>query len=124
MAAGAVALGAGTTACGDGRAAPTAITRVPLADLASGRLQIDHHGEPVELRRSDGAVVARSMICTHQRCTLFWHDGSAAYRCPCHSASFDSRGHPASGPVIEPMWRLPVRVDGDEIVVGGAPAAD
>ncbi len=119
-AAGGVALGAVPACAGGGRAAPEAVSRVPLARLPDGgRLKIDHHGEPVELTRAGARIVARSLICTHQYCRLFWHPGSNAYRCPCHGGQFSPDGRPLAGPVSIPMWTLPVRVQGDTIVIGG-----
>jgi len=123
-AAGSVAIGGCLAGCSGGaRAAPEAVSRVPLADLPDGgRLKIDHHGEPVDLVRNGDAIVARSLICTHQYCRMFWHGASNGYRCPCHGAQFGPDGRPQSGPIDEPMWTLPVRIDGSEVVVGGAPA--
>lgn len=118
-----VALGVGASGCAGSRAAPKAITRVPLDSVPLGdHLRIDHHGEPVELWRTDAGVEALSLVCTHQYCQMFWHPASDGYRCPCHGATFSAGGQPLSGPVSKPMWRLPARIQGDEIVVGGAGA--
>ncbi len=83
------------------------------------RLKIDHHGEPVELQRAGDVVVARSLICTHEYCRMFWHPASDGYRCPCHGAQFAADGSPRSGPVVRYMWTLPTRVEGDTVFVGG-----
>jgi cytochrome b6-f complex iron-sulfur subunit len=100
------------------------VSRVPLSSLEpGGRIRIDHHGEPVELSRDGDALVARSLICTHQYCRMFWHRDSNGYRCPCHGAQFGPDGRPQTGPISVPMWTLPARIEGDEIVVGGVPAA-
>lgn len=118
-AAGGLALGA-QLGCGGARAAPEAQTRLPLAQLQPGRrLRIDHHGEPVELLLEGERVTARSLVCTHQYCKMFWHPASDGYRCPCHGAEFGPDGRPRSGPISVPMWTLPVRVEGAEVVVGG-----
>lgn len=108
------------TACGGARAAASAISRLPLAAVPLGeRVKFDHHGESVELLRSETEVVARSLVCTHEFCALFWHGASNAYRCRCHGAQFTPDGQPRSGPISAPMWTLPARVEGDEVVVGG-----
>ena len=123
-AAGSVAVGCLSGCSGGARAAPEAITRVPVGDLVAGRhLRIDHHGEPVDLVYEGDTVVARSLVCTHQYCRMFWHAASEGYRCPCHGAQFGPDGRPQTGPINEPMWKLPVRVEGTEIVVGGATVA-
>lgn len=120
-AAGGLALGAGAAGCGRGRAEPGDVTRVSLDRVPfNERVRIDHHGEPVELlRTADGQVQALSLVCTHQYCQMFWHDADAGYRCPCHGATFSADGRPRSGPVTQPMWTLPARIEGREVVVGG-----
>lgn len=119
-AAGGVALGGTQMACAGGRAEPSAVTRLPLSRLADGRrVRIDHHGEPLELLREGERIVARSLVCTHQYCKMFWHQASNGYRCPCHGAQFAPDGTPRSGPISVPMWTLPVRVEGAEVVIGG-----
>lgn len=119
-AAGGLVLG-GQLACAGGRAAPEEVTRLPRSSLQPGRrLRIDHHGEPVELLLQDEQITARSLVCTHEYCKMFWHARSDGYRCPCHGAEFGADGRPRSGPVSVPMWTLPVRVEGDEVVIGGA----
>ncbi len=97
-------------------------TRVPLAEVPIGRrVRIRHMGDAVELLRSEGGIVARSLRCTHQKCEVFWYARDSVYRCPCHPAQFDTEGRPLSGPVTEPLATVPVRIEGDTIVVG-APA--
>ncbi len=106
--------------CGGARAAPEAVSRLPLLSLPIGqRTKIDHHGEPVELLRTASEIVAKSLVCTHEYCRMFWHRASNGYRCPCHGAQFAPDGTPRSGPIKLPMWALPVRIEGDEVVVGG-----
>lgn len=119
-AAGGLALGGGTSGCAGGRADPEAITRVALERVPVGQhVRIDHHGEPVDLLRSDDGVEARSLICTHEYCRMFWHGDGGSYRCPCHGATFDAGGRPATGPVTRPMWTLPARIEDDVVIVGG-----
>ena len=118
-AAGGLALGT-QIGCAGGRAAPEEETRLPLSQLQPGqRLRIDHHGEPVELQLEGERITARSLVCTHQYCKMFWHPASDGYRCPCHGAEFAPDGRPRAGPINVPMWTLPVRVEGSEVVIGG-----
>lgn len=123
-AAGGLALSSGSVGCAGGRAAPDAVTHVPLSDVPAGEhVRIDHHGEPVDLLRDGDRVQARSLVCTHEYCQMFWHADGDAYRCPCHGATFSPGGRPRTGPVSAPMWTLPARIEGDRIVIGGAPGA-
>lgn len=119
-AAGGLALGGAQLACSGARAAPEAETRLPLSRLPAGRrVRVDHHGEPVELLREGERITARSLVCTHEYCKMFWHRASNGYRCPCHGAQFAPDGTPRSGPVSVAMWTLAVRIDAGDVVIGG-----
>lgn len=115
-----IALGGVGTGCSGSRAPAEAVTVIELARLPEGEhLRIDHHGEPVDLLRQGDRVVARSLVCTHQYCRMFWHPATGQYRCPCHGATFDPAGRPASGPVTTAMWTLPARIEGGTVRIGG-----
>jgi len=94
-------------------------TRVPLAEVPTGRrVRVRHRGDAVELLRDEDGIVARSLRCTHQKCEVFWHAPDSVYRCPCHPALFDPDGNPISGPVTEPLAAVPVRIEGDTVILG------
>lgn len=98
------------------------MTRLPIDRLPSGqRLRIEHGGLPVELLRDGEQLTARLMVCTHQYCVVYWIDWEDNYNCPCHGAKFDADGAPKAGPVSEPLVEVPARIEGAEVVVGGAP---
>ncbi len=60
---------------GCGAKPPDASVTVPLAELPPGkRLTIEVGDVPVELRRDGQRVVARSLLCTHQGCTVAWQE--------------------------------------------------
>ena len=89
-----------------------------LAELkAAGRLEILHRDVPVELSLDGDDVVARSLICTHQGCRIEWVD--EGYSCPCHEGRFNARGENVAGPPRMPLRLLPVRVEGESVVVSG-----
>ena len=106
--------------CNGGDTPPAAgPLRLSLADLAEGaRVRREVGGVPVEIRRQDGAVIARSLLCTHQGCEVTWREGTGDYLCPCHDGRFDGDGRPLYGPPRLPLRLLPVTVTGDEVVIG------
>ena len=99
---------------------PAAVSRFPLAEVPEGRRMIVHADRRVELRRSGDRITARLMICTHEFCDLTWYEPEAGYRCTCHNGRFSADGRPRSGPVSAPMFELPARIEGNEVVVGPA----
>ena len=79
-------------------------------------------GERLCLLRCGGEVTAVRDECPHQAFPLsageIRPDGTL--ECVWHGARFDCRtGAVRSGPATDPLQRYAVRVDGDEILVGG-----
>ncbi|MBO1438002.1 Rieske 2Fe-2S domain-containing protein [Meiothermus sp. CFH 77666] len=67
-------------------------------------------------------VVCYSAICTHLGCTVsLWDAAQKLMRCPCHGALYDPRqDRVVSGPAPQALAQLPIRLEGDQIVVAGA----
>lgn len=104
---------------GDGPQPAARPLRLSLAALADGaRVRHEIGGRPVEVRRRGDAVIARSLLCTHQGCEVFWAESTGDYVCPCHDGRFDAEGRPLYGPPRLPLRLLPVTVTGDEVVIG------
>lgn len=73
--------------------------------------------------RSAGGVVAYSAICTHQACEVkTWLSKEQALVCFCHSSKFlPTKGSEvAAGPATRPLPSLPLKLDGNQLVVAGA----
>jgi cytochrome b6-f complex iron-sulfur subunit len=101
------------------RPRPDRRLRVALASLpAGGRAVFEHLGEPVEVRRTDGSVQARSLLCSHYGCRVQWQAGRGQYLCPCHQGTFDADGRPVSGPPTRPLRAIPVALSGETALVG------
>lgn len=69
----------------------------------------------------DGEIVAYSDICTHAGCSVGDNDKDAGKMlCPCHSGQYDpKRGCMVTGgPPPRPLAQLPIKLDGDKVVVG------
>ena len=69
-----------------------------------------------------GGVVAYSAVCTHLGCTVsLWDAAHDWFHCPCHHAQFDPRddGKVMAGPAPRPLPVLPLKLDGDAVVVAG-----
>ncbi|MBI5547118.1 MAG: ubiquinol-cytochrome c reductase iron-sulfur subunit [Deltaproteobacteria bacterium] len=93
---------------------------VRLAELpAQGGKVVSFNGVPVDVRRGpDGGVVAFSLICTHQGCTVAWSEKDLAFVCPCHGGSYSADGNPLRQPPVRPLFRVPARLDGDRVILG------
>jgi cytochrome b6-f complex iron-sulfur subunit len=92
---------------------------VPLADVPkNGRLKILVAGRPVELRRTEHGVFARSLLCSHFGCTVAWHPERQEYLCPCHEGVYDADGAVVAGPPPKGLANVAVAVHGNDLVVG------
>ena len=72
------------------------------------------------LARNTAGVVAFSAVCTHLGCTVsVWRDD--ALDCPCHNSHFDpfNQAKVTAGPAPRPLAALPVKLEGNQIVVDG-----
>jgi len=96
------------------------VTVARVGDVAPGEMMyVEVDDEPVCLVNLDGEFHALSDICTHQDASL--SDGTiedGELECPLHGGAFDIRtGQPVSFPVVVPVEKYRVRVEGDEVQV-------
>jgi len=93
--------------------------RFPLAELPVGGVKnLDYAGSPALVMRTPESIRAFSLICTHLGCTVSWEAGKGEFYCPCHDGRFDAFGEVTGGPPTLPLESLPVRIDGDTVIVG------
>ena len=66
-----------------------------------------------------GGLKAFSAICTHLGCIVSWNASRSSIHCPCHDGFFNPvTGAVVSGPPPKPLPKLPLRVEGETIVIG------
>ena len=77
---------------------------------------------PATRALSAGGVVAYSAICTHQNCDVkTWLPKEKVLVCFCHSSKFALLDGAAvvGGPASRPLPAIPLKLDGDLLVIGG-----
>jgi len=80
---------------------------------------ITFRGRPaVVLQTSPGQYVALSAVCTHLGCIVKWQAEKGEFVCPCHGGRFSTQGEVLAGPPPKPLEILPIRIDGDQLIVG------
>jgi arsenite oxidase small subunit len=65
----------------------------------------------VLLKKSDGSVLALSLLCTHVCCVCTYDSASDRIYCPCHGSVFDANGNVLQGPASSPLPQVQLRVD-------------
>ena len=86
-------------------------------------IKFDESELDVESReRAAGGVLAFSAICTHQACEVkTWIAKEKALICFCHSTKFLplEAGKVESGPATRALPTIPLKLEGDELVLAG-----
>lgn len=107
-------LGAGTLSdLVENEPTPIAI-RVARSD---GYAQIVDRQVVFLVRTGERDVSALSSVCTHLGCRVSWNAEREELQCPCHGGVFDRSGAVKTGPPPEPLARVPVRVEGEHVLV-------
>jgi len=65
----------------------------------------------VLLKKSDGSILALSLLCTHVCCTCTYDSASDKVYCPCHGSVFDANGKVLQGPASSPLPQVQLKVD-------------
>jgi len=88
---------------------------IPLGDSK----EIVYNGVPaVILNRPGKGLIAVSRVCTHLGCLVQYDKENKRLLCPCHAGVYDLEGNIVSGPPPKPLPKLPLRVEGETIVIG------
>lgn len=72
----------------------------------------------VVINQRERGYIAFSRVCTHLGCLVDYDAGSGMMVCPCHAGRYDLEGTVLSGPPPRPLQKLPVKVEGDHVVIG------
>ncbi len=91
----------------------------PLAELpVGGARPITYGATPALVVRTPESIRCFSLVCTHLGCLVQWQEGSKEFYCPCHDGRFDQFGEVLAGPPPLPLEQIPVRVEGETVIVG------
>jgi len=69
------------------------------------------------LVRHDGRVMAFNLACPHENTALRWRRQDDRFQCPRHESKYQVDGAFIEGRATRNMDRLPIRRDGDQVVV-------
>lgn len=69
------------------------------------------------VKTDSGQVTALSSTCTHLGCRVSWDREARVLRCPCHGGTYAATGEVIAGPPPAPLATLPIRVEGDQVLV-------
>jgi len=70
------------------------------------------------INHSNKGLLAFSRVCTHLGCLVEYNKNTDTLVCPCHAGTFSLDGNVISGPPPKPLPMLPLRVAGEQIIIG------
>jgi nitrite reductase/ring-hydroxylating ferredoxin subunit len=85
---------------------------IPAADGVS----FDRANQVILVRR-DGRMMAFNLACPHENTALRWREHDDRFQCPRHESKYRPDGTFIEGRATRNMDRLPIRRDGDQVVV-------
>ncbi|MCL4491501.1 MAG: Rieske (2Fe-2S) protein [Nitrospirae bacterium] len=86
---------------------------------AGGAKSIIFNSVPaIVINRPGKGFIAFSKVCTHLGCLVEYIREKDIMLCPCHAGTYDLDGNVLSGPPPKPLQRLPLRVEGETIIIG------
>lgn len=93
---------------------------IKKSDIPLGKGQeIVFGGTPAIVVNVQGlGYIALSRVCTHLGCLVEYNKETNRFICPCHAGTFSVEGHVISGPPPRPLAKLPLNVQGDNIIIG------
>lgn len=117
------ALAGSTVFAADATYPVTAVTGVEIAPStasfpipAGDGVSIDKN-RGVILVRYQGKVIAFNLACPHENTALRWKAGNGKFECPKHNSRYTPEGKFIDGRATRNMDRLPVKRDGNNVVV-------
>lgn len=82
---------------------------------------------PDTARNAADGIVAYSGVCKHLGCIVSqWEAAGAQLVCPCHQGKYDPKdgGKVTAGPPPGPIPQLPIRIEGNQVVVAAGFVAE
>jgi len=83
---------------------------------ATDGVSIDQRNQIILVRR-DGRVMAFNLACPHESTALRWRRQDDRFQCPRHESKYEPDGTFIDGRATRNMDRLPIRREGDQVVV-------
>ncbi|NJD57074.1 MAG: Rieske 2Fe-2S domain-containing protein [Nitrospirae bacterium] len=86
--------------------------------IGGSKVIVFHERPAIVINRPDKGFIVLSKVCTHLGCLVEYAKDRNVLVCPCHAGTFDLEGNVISGPPPKPLPKLPLRVEGEQIIIG------
>ena len=72
----------------------------------------------IVINRPEKGFIALARTCTHLGCLTEFNKGKQKIVCPCHAGTYDLDGNVESGPPPKSLTSIPIKIEGDAIIIG------
>jgi Rieske Fe-S protein len=102
------------------RAATASKLIIRKNEIASGDAKniIYQNAPAIVINRPDKGFIALTLTCTHLGCVVEFDKSGQKLVCPCHAGMYDLEGNVISGPPPKPLTSIPLKIEGDSIIIG------
>ncbi|MBI5026178.1 MAG: Rieske (2Fe-2S) protein [Nitrospirae bacterium] len=105
--------------------APPGEARIKQMSLRKGEIPLGEARDivfnatpAIIINSPERGYIALSRVCTHLGCLVEYDKGKKRLLCPCHAGIYDLEGNVLSGPPPRPLPKIPLRIEGEIIVIG------
>ena len=93
---------------------------IPKFEIPSGSSKVVlYNDKPVIIINRPGkGFIALSKVCTHLGCLVEYEKDKNRLICPCHAGTYDLEGNVLSGPPPRPLPKIPLKVEGEQVIIG------
>lgn len=102
------------------RAAAADKVILPKNEIPSGAAKnfVYQNAPAIVINRPDKGFIAFSRTCTHLGCLVEFDKSRQNLICPCHAGTYDLEGNVLSGPPPKPLLAIPLKIEGDSLIIG------
>ena len=92
--------------------------KIRKSDVGDAKEIVFQNVPAIIIDRPGKGLIALSRVCTHLGCLLEYDKQKRKLICPCHAGIFNLEGRVVSGPPPKSLTVFPLKVEGEDIVIG------
>ena len=92
--------------------------KIRKSDVGDAKEILFQNTPTIIIDRPGKGLIALSRVCTHLGCLLEYDKQKKMLICPCHAGIFNLEGRVVSGPPPKSLTVIPLKVEGEDIVIG------
>jgi cytochrome b6-f complex iron-sulfur subunit len=88
------------------------------SDIGNAKEILFQNTPAIIIDRPGKGLIALSRVCTHLGCLIDYDEQTKTLVCPCHAGIYNLEGRVISGPPPESLTVFPLKVEGENIIIG------